>query len=183
MTNQAVLAPETHMTPAAKEAASSPWFALHVKSNCEKPVSAMLRGKGYEEYLPTCSSRRRWSDRVKEIEAPVFPGYVFCRIAPEGYLGVVTTPGVVGVVGVGRTPVPISEIEIAAVTALVRSSRFAQPWPYLEVGQKVCIVHGPLAGVEGILVSFKSGYRLVVSVGLLKRSVAAEVEGDWVHPL
>jgi transcription antitermination factor NusG len=159
------------------------WFALRVKSNFEKTTSQILLQKGYEAFLPTYHTRNRWSDRIKTVERPLFPGYLFCRFYQGDRLPVLVTPGVVGVVGLGKTPVPIPEAEIQAVEAIIRSGLPAMPWPFLRVGQRLLMERGPLRGVEGILQEIKSCYRFVVSVNLLQRSVAAEVESDWVRPV
>lgn len=162
--------------------AEKKWFAVRVKSNFEGITSRILRSKGYEEFLPTYRDRRIWSDRVKEIQAPLFPGYLFCQFDPQLRLPILTTPGVLNIVAFGRTLVPVAESEITAVRTMVESG-LARRWPFLETGQRVRIQYGPLSGLEGILVEFRRGFRLVVSVPLLQRSVAAEIEGDWVRPL
>jgi len=159
-----------------------PWYAARVKSNFEHAVSRHLRARGYEEFLPTYRARRRWSDRIKEIQVPLFGGYVFCRLEAGNRLPVLTTPGVVHLVGIGKTPCAVAEDELEAVRRIVESELLARPWPFLQLGQHVELVRGPLAGVEGILTKFKGNYRLVVSVQLLQRSVAVEIEGDWVRP-
>src|ERR1017187_7741252 len=91
-----------------------PWFALHVRSNFERVSTTILESRGLEIYYPSFRSRRRWSDRIKEVERPLFPGYVFCRFDPDHRLPILTTPGILGVVGVGRIPAPIEENEICA---------------------------------------------------------------------
>jgi transcription antitermination factor NusG len=150
----------------------------------EAQVSISLRGKGYEEFAPVYRSRRRWSDRVKELELPLFPGYVFCRLnIRDRLLPVLTTFGVKGIVSAGRSPIPIDEHEIDAIRAVLRSGLGAQPWPFLQVGSKVYIERGPLAGVEGIILSTDKTYRLVVSVNLLQRSVAVEIDREWARPI
>lgn len=160
-----------------------PWFALRVRSNFERMAYQGLRGRGFDPYLPMYRQRRQLSDRIKEGEYPLFPGYVFCRMDPQNRLPVLMTPGVVHVVGLGKIPTPIPEAEIGAVQALLQSGLPANPWPYLHAGQPILIASGPLAGTEGILVECKNTYRLVVSVHLLQRSVSAEVDAAWVRPL
>jgi len=157
-----------------------PWFALRVKSRHEHNVSAALSGKGYEWFLPLYKSRRAWSDRIKEIQLPLFPGYVFCRFDPQYRLPILTTPGVAGIVGTSRRPIPIDESEITALQAAVHSGLPNYPWPFLQIGRRVRLECGPLRGLEGILVDFKGAHRLVLSVALLKRSVAVEVDSAWV---
>jgi transcription antitermination factor NusG len=142
-----------------------------------------LRGKGYEGFLPFYRSRRAWSDRVKEIQLPLFPGYVFCRFDVQRRLPILTTPGVVNIVGVGKCPVPIDDLEIAALQATIRSGVPAAPCPYLQVGQCVRIECEPLRGIKGILLNFKGQHRLILSVTLLQRSVAVEVDSSWVNPV
>lgn len=160
-----------------------PWFALRVKSRAEKIVATIARNKGFEEFLPLYQSRRRWSDRFKSVELPLFPGYVFCRLNPEFRLPLLTIPGVLSFVGIGKTPVPIDEAEIAAIRTAIGAGLSAEPYPFLEVGQKVRLAEGPLAGLEGLLVEVRKQQRLAVSVSLLKRSVAVEIDRHWVRPL
>jgi transcription antitermination factor NusG len=160
-----------------------PWFALRVKSRTEKAVSTIARSKGFEEFLPLYQSRRKWSDRFKSVEIPLFPGYVFCRLNPDFRLPLLTIPGVMSFVGIGKIPVPIDEAEIAAIQAAVGAGLLAEPYPFLEVGQKVRLAEGPLTGLEGWLVEVRKQERLVVSVSMLKRSVAVEIDRQWVRPL
>ena len=159
------------------------WYAVRVRSNFERTVSTLLEQKGVEQFLPTYRSRRIWADRIKTLELPLFPGYVFCRIPLGEKLRVVSTDGVVDLVGAGRQPIPISEPEIQAVRTIVHAQVAAEPWPFLRIGQTVRIRRGPLAGLEGILVKVKNSYRLVVSVTLLERSVAAEIDAAYVTPV
>ena len=162
---------------------SYPWFALQTKSRCESAVATQLRGKGYESLLPKYKSCRRWSDRVKELELPLFPGYLFCRFNPLDRLPILVTPGVLRVVGTGKNPIPVEDAEVAAIQAVMRSGLPRQPWPCPQVGQRVRVEYGPLSGLEGILQSFKGGHRIVLSVELLRRSVAVEVDESWVSPI
>src|SRR5437867_6113925 len=159
-----------------------PWFALRIRSRCEKNVAAALSEKGYEVFLPLYRYRRRWSDRLKEIEEPLFPGYLFCRFDLQKRLSILITPHVILIVGTGKMPVPVDDREITALQSIVKSVLQAQPWPFLRLGQTVRVLQGPLRGVEGTLVAFKAGHRLVVSVTLLQRSVAVEIDNDCVAP-
>jgi len=162
--------------------AGFPWYALQVRPRFEKIVASTLLSKGFEGFLPLYRRRSRWSDRVKEIEEPLFSGYLFCRFDVNRRLQIVITPGVIRVVGIGKVPMPVDDREIAAIQSIVLSGLQASPWPYLHVGQKVIIERGSLAGVEGILVAQKGSARLVVSVSLLQRSVAVEIDESWVWP-
>lgn len=159
------------------------WYALRVKSRYENSVASHLQARGFESFSPVYKCRRRWSDRFKEIELPLFPGYVFCQFDPSNRLPILTVPGIVHVVGSGRTPIPVEQTEIEAIQTAVKSGLPRKPWPFLEVGQKVRLEHGPLCGVEGILVGFRGHQRLVLSVTLLQRSVAVQVDEAWVSPL
>jgi transcription antitermination factor NusG len=158
------------------------WYALRVKSRFENSVAAQLSARGYESFLPVYNCQRRWSDRFKEIELPLFSGYVFCHFNALNRLPVLKIPGVVHLVGVGRTPIPIDETEIAALQVAIKSGLPRQPCPFLEIGNRVGITQGPLCGMEGILLSFRGHQRLVLSVKLLQRSVAVEVDEAWVVP-
>jgi transcription antitermination factor NusG len=159
------------------------WYALHVRTRFEKVVSRNLQGKGYEEFLPLYKRVSRWSDRTKEIELPLFPGYVFCRFDPHDRLPVLTVPGVNAIVGIGKNLLPVQESEIEAIRAVLQSGAFCEPWPFLEVGQRVCVEYGPLAGTEGLVTMVKNSCRLVISVNMLQRSVAVEIDRDCLKPL
>lgn len=160
----------------------SQWFVVRVRSNYEKVASASLRSKGYEELLPLSRGRRIWSDRIKVVETPVFPGYVFCRFDPSRRLPILTTPGVVGIVGFGETPAPVYEHEIASLRTMLTAGLSCEAWPYLKAGQPIVIEHGPLAGFDGTVLQVKGQYRLIVQISLLQRSVAAEVDREAVQP-
>ena len=160
-----------------------PWFAIRVKSQYEKITADSLRNKGYEEFAPMYRSRRYWSDRVKELDLPLFPGYIFCRFDPLHRLPVLTSPGIVSILGMGKNPEPVDDGEIARIQAIVSSGVLACPWPFLQSGQKVSIIRGPLSGIEGLLVSLKNQYRLVVSIMLLQRSVAVQIDRDCIQPI
>lgn len=162
------------------ETSSRLWFALNTKFRYEDFAANHLRGKGYEVFLPIYKCRRRWSDRVKQLELPLFPGYLFCRFDAMDRLPILTTPGMIQIVGFGKTPVPVDEAEISALQTAIGSGLEREPWPFAQIGQKVRIECGPLRGVEGILLNIKGGHRLVLSVTLLQRSVAVEVNSSWV---
>jgi transcription antitermination factor NusG len=156
------------------------WFALTVKPRHEKTVAQSLRHRGLEDFLPLYSARRRWSDRVKAVEFPLFPGYVFCRFDYERRFPVVTTPGVISIVGFANLPTPVSEDEIAAVRTILASNLPAQPWPVVRVGQSIRIERGSLAGLQGILIREKDSLRVVISLELLQRAVAVEIDRDII---
>jgi transcription antitermination factor NusG len=160
-----------------------PWFAIRVKSRFEFVTSAVLGERGYETFLPSYRSRRTWSDRMKEVEAPLFPGYLFCRFEATNPYRILNTPGVVHVVNMGGKPLPVDEQEIASIQKVCRSGRGAQPWPFLQVGRRVQVESGPLAGTDGFVLEVKNGWRIVVSLTLLQRSVSAEIERGWITPV
>lgn len=156
------------------------WFAVHVRSRAEKAVATIAHQTGIEEFLPVYECRRRWSDRVKSVEFPLFPGYVFCRLDPNNRLPLLKIPGVLDMVGIGRVPVPVDDNEILAIRAASTSGLPVEPWPGLKLGERLRLQSGPLAGVEGALVEVRNRYRLVLSVTLLNRSIAVEIDRDWV---
>jgi len=160
-----------------------PWYALQVRPRFEKVIASTLLTKGYEGFLPLYRHRSRWSDRMKEVELPLFPGYLFCRFDINKRLPILVTPGVMHVVGIGKTPQPVEEDEIASLQSIVFSGLQAEPRSYLNIGERVRIEIGPLAGVEGVLVALKGANRLVVSVSLLQRSVSVEIDESWVVPI
>jgi transcription antitermination factor NusG len=162
---------------------NSSWYAIRVRARWEKVVAGALHGKEYDEFLPLYRKRSSWSDRIKEIDLPLFPGYVFCRSDLSGRAPFITTPGVIGILSFGGRPAMISQEEIEAVKAVIRSGADAGPWPYIREGQRVRVLRGALAGVEGILVHAKSDWRVVVSVKTLCRSIAVEVDREWVTPI
>jgi transcriptional antiterminator RfaH len=157
-----------------------PWFAVRVKSNYEKPVSAVLRGKGFEEFVPMYRAKRQWSDRIKVIDLPLFPGYLFCRIDLNKRLPLLTTPGFLYLVGKGRIPEPVDEQEVIAIQSVVRSGLPALPWPSVVVGQRVRLERGPLRGVEGVVAKIADQHRIYVNATLLQRSVSVQVDPDWI---
>ncbi|MGB7844902.1 MAG: transcription termination/antitermination NusG family protein [Candidatus Acidiferrum sp.] len=157
-----------------------PWFALLVRASREKTATLFLENSGYQCYLPLSKLTRRWSDRLKAVEVPLFPGYLFCRMDPGDRLGVLMAPGVIQIVGVGRTPLPVDENEILALQRAATNGISMTPWPYMKVGQMARIEAGPLKGLTGIVVRIKSGMKLVLSVSLLQRSVAVEIDRAWL---
>jgi transcription antitermination factor NusG len=159
------------------------WFALQVQSRREAVVATHLEGQGFECFLPLYKSIRRWSDRQKELEQPLFPGYLFCQFDFEKRRPVVVTPGVQQIVGSRRAPLPVEESELEGIRQAISSGLFSQPWPYLQVGERVRVNHGSLNDLEGILVNFKGSHRVVLSVTLLQRSVALEIDLAWVTPV
>jgi transcription antitermination factor NusG len=124
---------------------------------------------------------RKWSDRAKKIEQPLFPGYLFCRFHPEDRVRILQVPGVKQIVGIGKIPAPISLDQLENLRTLVAARCQLVPWPYLNAGQQIQIDRGPLAGVRGFVVRAEQGaLRIVASLDLLQRSVAAVIEREWI---
>jgi len=159
------------------------WFAVQVRTRWERPACTLLSGKGYETLLPTYKVQRHSRGRQPAATAPLFPGYVFCRFDVNKRLPILVTPGVIAIVGRGRIPVPVESDEINAIQTLVASGLPIEPWPYLEIGQRVRLEDCALRGVEGVLIGFKGTQRIVVSISLLRRSVALEIDRTRVCPV
>jgi len=152
------------------------WFALVVKCRREKLVTDGLLGRNIETFLPVTRQRRQWSDRVKVMDVPLFPGYVFCKCDYDNRLAVLGTPGVASFVSFGNGPAMVPAEDIKGVRTIVDSGLPVSAGPCLHVGQPVRIAEGPLAGLEGILSREKDALRVVVNVEILQRSVAVDVE-------
>ena len=159
------------------------WYALRVRSNFEKVVQAGLKIRDIEEFFPVYEKKSNWSDRVKKIECPLFPGYVFGRFDATRRLPILMIPGVVYVVGTSAGPIPVDEEELRAVRQTIESGLPVMPWPFLNVGDQVVVEKGALTHLQGILVRVKDSVRVVVSLTLLQRSVAVELDRDCVRPV
>ena len=164
-------------------AAEGHWYALVVQPKHEKAVDEYLRRRGLAALCPTYQARKRWSDRIKVVDLPLFAGYVFSCFSYAQRIVALGTAGVRSIVGFGSKPQPIPDAEIAALQSIRTSGFPMRPWPYLRAGQRVQVVKGCLAGLEGILAREKDLFRVVVSVEMLMRSVAVEVERDSIAPV
>lgn len=168
---------------------SKRWYAVRVMPRHEHSVQQLIEYKGYETFVPWRVAMRRWSDRQKRIEEPLFPGYVFCHLAaPEGTrpaqsAPVLTTPGVIRFIGAGAAPLPIEDHEMRSLRAVVDSDLSKRPWPFLREGQRIEVVCGPLRGTFGLLASAVEEDYLVVSLTLLQRSLGVRVRRDWIRPV
>lgn len=157
-----------------------PWFALQVRTRYEAGVAGYLHGKGYEYFLPMHKARKRWSDRIKEVNSPLFPGYLFCRFDPLNRLPILKTPGLTQIVGYNHVPVAVDQEEINAIRTLVASGLPNHPCSFLELGNRVRIEEGALRGLEGVLLEVKGKRKLILSITLLQRSVAVEIDSEAV---
>jgi transcription antitermination factor NusG len=160
----------------------SPWWALYTRHQHEKAVADALLAKGFEVFLPAYESVRLWKDRKKIISLPLFPCYVFVRGGLNRRLHVVTTPGVHSILSRGEQVATIPESEITAIQRSIAGSLRVEPHPFLNCGDQVRVVRGPLEGVTGILIRMKSLCRLILSVDTLARSIAVEIDAADVEP-
>ncbi len=156
------------------------WLAIQVWVGREFISARHLRMRGYEVFLPSYREHRRWSDRVKKIERALFEGYLFCRPDPAAASRIVTSPGVIRIVGDSHGPLPVPRDEIETIQRIVDTGILAEPWPFLQQGQRVRIEAGPLRGAEGVVLTVKNRRRLIVSIAMLQRSVSVDIESDWV---
>lgn len=153
------------------------WLALQVAPQHENKVATILDYKGFEQFFPTYNSKRHWSDRVKIIMRPLFPGYIFCRSPRSKTAAILATPGVNRIVSFGGKPCVIPDEEIARLHSIVKAGMDPRPFPYLNTGQRVRIIRdGVLFGMVGILTKIKNRSRLVVSVDMIAKSISIEVD-------
>ena len=160
-----------------------PWYALAVKHQHENAVVSGLREAGFETLLPIYKSARKWSDRTRQIEAPVFPGYVFAHFPYEDRVRVLRIPAVRSIVSFSGKPAVLAPRELEDIRAAVESKLPLRPWPFLKQGDLVRIERGPLKGLEATLIQEKDSLRLIISVELLQRAVAVEISPDMIVPL
>jgi transcription antitermination factor NusG len=155
------------------------WFAIQTRARNEKKVNELLQFKGIETFLPLMKEIHRWSDRNQVVNQPLFPGYVFVHIVQraEFRLSILRTLGVYGFVGDRGVGVPIPEKQIRDIHTVLSNNLNFSPYPFLRIGQRVRVRGGCLDGVEGSLVSINADHSLVISVELLKRSVAVRISG------
>ena len=163
-----------------KETIGSSWFAVQVKTTHEKRVASSFDSAGYEWFLPLYACRRLWSDRMKHVDLPLFPGYIFCRFTPCARVPILKTPSVLRIAGTGSAASPVDEQEITALQRVMKSGAGVSPFPFLQAGQRVRIDHGSFCGLEGLISDLRQHDRLILSVGLLQRSVAVEIDSAWV---
>jgi transcription antitermination factor NusG len=161
------------------------WYAVTTKSRQEKIVASMLKYLEVANFLPLINEERRWSDRKQMVTMPLFQGYVFVRITTSGelQLRVLKVPGVVDFVRAGSGPLSIPDGEIEDVRAVLSHGVGCSPYPFLKAGDRVRVVRGPLAGIEGTLIRSGSQSKLVISVEMIQRSVSIDVALSSVEPV
>ncbi len=157
------------------------WYALYTRHQHEKTVARLLTGKGFETFLPLYPAVHRWKNGAKQLALPLFPCYVFLRGPLDRWLPILTTPGIHTVVGFGGKPAMIPRSEIDALRRVVESSLKAEPHPFIKRGDRVRIKAGPLEGLEGNLLRKNNQWKLILSVEMLERSVAVEVDVSVVE--
>lgn len=151
------------------------WYVIRVKPQHERTVSYALARKDFDCYVPLYTAKRRWADSLKELDLPLFPGYVFCRMNHAHAAEILRMPAVYQLVGEGNWPAFIEEPELHRIQRIEKAGLPISPWPYLKKGQQVRVASGPLAGLDGVLATTPSTWHVVVNVQLLQRGVAVAV--------
>jgi transcription antitermination factor NusG len=159
------------------------WYAAYTRANHEKSVAEQLCVRSVENFLPLYASMRKWKDRRVKLDLPLFPGYVFVRLAIRDRLRVQQVPGVVRLVGFGGTPAELPTEDVEALQLGLARGIHAEPHPYLTLGRRVRLTSGPLGGMHGILLRRKGNFRVVVSLELIQRSVVVDVDVADIEPL
>src|ERR1700704_3492636 len=152
------------------------WHVLYTRHQHEKPVARILSSKGHEVFLPLYAVTHRWQDRTKQLCLPLFPCYVFIRGGMDSQLQVISTPGVFTIVGWAGHPATVLDGQIEGIRQMVESTFRIEPYPYLTSGDRVRVRSGTLQGLEGILVRKKNLIKLIISLEMLGRSVAVEID-------
>ncbi|HSB75902.1 MAG TPA: UpxY family transcription antiterminator [Terriglobales bacterium] len=158
------------------------WYVLHTLSRHERRVAQQMQEHHIEHFLPLYRSMRRWSDRSKELELPLFAGYVFVHTDLRKRVLILQARGVVQFVSFQGKPAAVPGQQIEFLRGSLRGNLCVEPFPYLNLGRRVRVHRGPLAGMEGFLASRKGRVRVVLSVDLICRSVAVEVGADEIEP-
>ena len=167
---------------AADREFSANWFAAYTNSHHEKRVVSHFGERQIESFLPLYAALHRWKNRCEvDLDLPLFPNYVFVHIDPRERVRVLEVPGVLSLVGFGRTLAPLSDFEIEALRSC-GGQRKIEPLPYLVIGERVRIKAGPMTGMEGVLVRKKSNSRVVLALDVIMRCVAVEVDADDLEP-
>jgi transcription antitermination factor NusG len=159
------------------------WYAIQVASKKEKSVASVLAEKGYECFLPLYPKRSAWSDRIKVIATPLFGGYVFSRFDVRFRFPILVTPNVQAIVGNGKIPAAIPEQDLDAIRVALQNGIPIEPSDCFQEGDSVRVTKGPLIGVEGVFIKYRGSCRLILSVPLIQRSVAVEIDRLCVEPV
>jgi transcription elongation factor/antiterminator RfaH len=159
------------------------WYAIYTRSRHEKVVAETLEKRTVEHFLPLYETVRKWKNGRFKVQLPLFPGYLFVHIALSERLRVLQVPGVVRLVGFNGMPAPLPQTEVEIIRSALSKGVEAEPHPYLKVGQRVRIISGPMEGLQGILLRRRGRPRVVVSVDLIMRSVALDIDATQVEPV
>jgi len=159
------------------------WYAVHTSANHERRIAAQLLQRKIEHFLPLYLSVRRWKDRTVQLHMPLFPGYIFVRLALTDRLRVLQVPSVVRLVGFGGVPSPIAVEEVESLRRALADGVQVEPHPFLKAGRRVQITCGPFAGRQGILKRWKGNFRVLLSMDLIQRSMLVEVDASSVIPV
>jgi Transcription antiterminator len=161
----------------------SRWFAVYTLPRHEKRITGHFNVRSIESFLPLYRTVRKWKDGSKaNLELPLFPGYVFVRIAKRERVRVLEVPGVLSIAGCGREPTSLPDIEIDALRRGVALGKI-EPHAYFVVGEKVRITSGPMVGLEGVLVRLKNSFRVIVTLSMIMQSVSVELDIGDVEPV
>jgi len=159
------------------------WYAAYTRANHERRVADQLVEREVEHFLPQYESIRKWKDRKVRLQMPLFPGYVFVHLALQNRLKVLEVPGVAYLVGFAGKPVAVPEGEFEKIRGFLKQGFRAEPHPYLNAGRRVRVKNGPLEGMEGIVARRKNGNRLVISLELIQRAMAVDLDGADLEAL
>jgi|SRR5580698_365896 transcription antitermination factor NusG len=171
------------LAPAAAEESAAHWFAAYVNSHHEKNVVAHFAERHIESFLPLYRARHRWNNRCSvNLDLPLFPNYVFVHIDPRKRVPVLEVPGVLSLVGFGRTLAPLPDFEIESLRSGAGGRRI-EPHPYLVIGERVRITTGPMSGMEGVLIRKKTNLRVVLALDVIMQCVAVEVDAEDLEPV
>lgn len=162
-----------------------PWYALYVHSRAEKKVYAQLLSRGYEAYLPLVTKMKKWSDRMKKVEEPLFKSYLFVRADIRYYFNVLDIPGITRFVSFEKQPVVVPENQINAIKKYCNdyTEDEAKPQDELHEGQLVRIVNGPMAGLIGRLESINNKKRLIVHIESVGHYLPINIARAKVEPV
>src|SRR5258708_18301445 len=180
-TRQPAVEQKTHRSAAAQTSPAN-WFAAYTNSHHEKRVASHFSERQIESFLPLYSALHQWKNRCKvDLDLPLFPNYVFVHIDPRDRVRVLEVPGVLSLVGFGRTLAPLSDFEIEALRSC-GGQRKIEPHPYLVIGERVRIKAGPMTGLEGVLVRKKTNFRVLLALDVIIQCVAVGAHADDLEP-
>lgn len=183
LTSRQTCTPEPEIAISTELATPRSWLAAYTRSQHEQQVATQLKQKSVEHLLPTYQRLARWTDRVKRSCAPLFPGYIFVRVSDAERVRVLETAGVVSLVSRAGKAVPLSPEDVSQLRACCVAAHNLEPHPYLKVGRRVRVKHGPFAGWEGTLLEKQNSRRLVITIEQIMKAVAVNIDGADVEPV